>query len=282
MKAPRLRFTLIELLIVIAIIGILMAMLLPALKKAKDMAKTAVCQGNLKQLAYGMMGYWNDFDGCFPPVIEYDPPQYAGWWGCAQDEMPPLGPQGNATGTFPYPLSGSVYACPAEETGWRNEYMTQKRGITSSTDSSFRWNRMHYSLNRTLSLLRDSGPSKGQYYWSQMSRIHLLKGSTSKIYMMGDTESSTKDIGNNSMPFMTVDDVSNVCDMPIYPRHGMLPSNYTGRSNPTGYFYHGSGTANWNFADGHAEGVSWATYYERRATTPLSAHWSLYPSLPQP
>ena len=63
-------FTLIELLVVISIIALLISLLLPALKKAKETARRAQCLSNLRQIMNGLHIYANEFDGRFPPSHE--------------------------------------------------------------------------------------------------------------------------------------------------------------------------------------------------------------------
>ena len=70
------RFTLIELLITIAILAILVGVLLPALNSARDKARSVSCVNNLKTIGMGIMQYVMETDSWLPPpLFNYEDPQ---------------------------------------------------------------------------------------------------------------------------------------------------------------------------------------------------------------
>ena len=110
-------FTLIELLVVIAIIAILAAILFPAFARARENARRASCQSNLKQMGLGFAQYIQDYDGRYPyscerPDTQTDP--------LVLDPEPWLrhGNDSNENNLWPaklqpYVKSRQIFACPS-------------------------------------------------------------------------------------------------------------------------------------------------------------------------
>ncbi|MEN6307681.1 MAG: prepilin-type N-terminal cleavage/methylation domain-containing protein, partial [Anaerohalosphaeraceae bacterium] len=124
-------FTLIELLVVVAIIALLMAVLVPALKRVKQQATGSVCLANLKGLSTSWHTYTMDNDerlvyGHVPNPGRFDPKQQY-WVSFPQDESGNYkGAAGDVTlqyeqqgirkgALFPYIESFDAYHCPGDK-----------------------------------------------------------------------------------------------------------------------------------------------------------------------
>ncbi len=97
-------FTLVELLTVIAVTGILLALLFPALAGAGRKSKSVACQGNLRQLGMVLRIYLEDFAGTYPYVVSFpttDSRRTSYWFDALALNMP------NAQWGY------GVFQCPA-------------------------------------------------------------------------------------------------------------------------------------------------------------------------
>lgn len=116
-NSKRFAFTLIELLVVIAIIAILAAILFPAFARARENARRASCQSNLKQIGLGVLQYTQDYDERFP--LWAAPSANEGFFAVLQ----------------PYLKSTQLYQCPSETNGPPASPVTGSSG--QYTDYSF-------------------------------------------------------------------------------------------------------------------------------------------------
>ena len=98
-------FTLIELLVVIAIIAILAAILFPVFGRARENARRASCQSNLKQIGLGFQQYAQDYDGWTMGSGVFVRPNGGG--GAYYHSWPSI--------LFPYVKSDQLFSCPSGE-----------------------------------------------------------------------------------------------------------------------------------------------------------------------
>lgn len=183
-------FTLVEILVVISIIALLLALLLPSLRSARDQAKRIVCGANVRAIGQGVWNYWTERNGRVPFIIS---PMTNG--GALAATGPAIGfgdplvpaesldpfdhtrwPMSLPNVLMPSYMNGDprVFVCPAAVMGWprggpyrytyRDAAANQPNGAVAPENSYLRDNfamldgRMFRSLRHTSTgnLVRDS------------------------------------------------------------------------------------------------------------------------------
>jgi prepilin-type N-terminal cleavage/methylation domain-containing protein/prepilin-type processing-associated H-X9-DG protein len=137
-RQARSAFTLVELLVVIGIIAVLIAILLPALQRARESAKQVQCLSNLRQLGYAFFMYTGENGGWFPNVAVFGgpggtalgygnlttpappgyPPEWIGWpedWVVWRGKKPGDPLMGAIAKYLGNPSSGQILVCPSDD-----------------------------------------------------------------------------------------------------------------------------------------------------------------------
>jgi prepilin-type N-terminal cleavage/methylation domain-containing protein len=109
-RQPR-AFTLIELLMVVAIIALLIGLLVPALSRARESGRSSVCSSNLRQLVIALDTYANDHADRYAPGAPDFLTNRVRWHGARASPALPFEPAGGSLSGY-LDASGAVRACP--------------------------------------------------------------------------------------------------------------------------------------------------------------------------
>jgi len=245
-------FTLIELLLVIAIIGLLAAMLLPALGKAKLKAQGVYCMNNHRQLALAWRMYVED-NGDWLPFASEDPTTAATF-----------------AATAPYAwVTGTLDMNPGNRSNWDPEQDIKKSPLWKYCGTSLAiWrcpadnskvtvNGVAMPRVRSMSMnvyLGGWGGTDG-HWGSPISDCHIYRKFSEFIDVPPTQMFVLLDMREDSI------DMGNLCvNMSGWPNN---PAAYVFWDLP-GFYHHGA--CGFSFADGHSEIKKWR---DSRTTPPL-------------
>jgi len=234
-------FTLIELLVVISIIALLIALLLPALGKAREAARHTVCLANQSQVGRALLLYAHDFRG-YLPYDNLSSGQFNPWWNRV-GEMPDESGSIRATGYMPYDpnqFSGAVWHCPLVD------QMPAEPWLFNNRFSA------HWGMNEFLVGNEQDATASGAARWKHGDVPRRLAETDAQTIMLGDARTGTFD---GMRYFLTTINhqwgpgFGNKDPWPVEfstPLDGRVGDIHNGSVNVIGIDGHGERIADWN------------------------------------
>jgi prepilin-type N-terminal cleavage/methylation domain-containing protein len=241
-------FTLVELLVVISIIAVLLAVLMPALNRAREMSRTVICQTNLKQLGTAWAAYTVANNGLMVSAMTYSTEdegdigaEYTRYsWVYAPMDLatkltitnrkPTLQEEqyGIKQGKlFPYASDFGVFHCPSDKTGHFRSYTIpdSMNGQQNFVTGSFR---------------KD---------WDSLTKIAQVKRPSEKYVVI--EEDDTRDYNMNSW-------LAEITAAGMPTRTKTAASETAYNHDPMAIRHNGLVKSCFAFADGHGEQHRWS------------------------